>query len=126
MSGERGRRGQEASGDTTVVISSVQKESDSCYAKQKKHSLFRKYAGIEPVIGHCKPFHPLDSSFDKRLPVCSVNIMLAAAAFNFKRVMNLLFLTFRSLANMVFGWFGSAIYRIFGLPLKCRGGNRVA
>jgi len=34
----------------------------------------------------------------------SINVMLAAAAFNFKRVMNLLLYPFRSLANMASGW----------------------
>ena len=44
LAGDRGYRGQETSGDTQVVISDVPNASDSAYAKEKKHRLFRKRA----------------------------------------------------------------------------------
>ena len=78
--------------------------SDTAYAKQKKHKLFRKRAEIEPVIGHCKSDHRLNRNFYKGLFGDSINVMLAAAAFNFKRVMNLLFCLVQNMTNTVLSW----------------------
>ena len=61
--------------------------------KQKKHKLFRKRAGIEPIIGHCKSGHRLGRNFHRSLQGDSINVVIAAAAFNFKRVLKAL-LTF--------------------------------
>ncbi|MGN1255866.1 MAG: IS5/IS1182 family transposase, partial [Bacteroidaceae bacterium] len=49
-----GYRGQRMSGHTKIMIPGVPKATDSTYMKARKHELFRKRAGIEPVIGHCK------------------------------------------------------------------------
>ena len=59
LAGERGYRGQKMSGHTKIMIPDVPKASDSTYMKARKHELFRKRAGIEPVIGHCKSDHRL-------------------------------------------------------------------
>ena len=59
-------------------------------AKNKKHKIFRKRAGTEPDIGYCKADHRLGRNFYKGLFGDSINVMLAAAAFNFKRAMRLL------------------------------------
>lgn len=90
LAGDRGYRGQEKTGDTKMMIPDVPKATDSAYTKSRKHALFRKRAGIEPVIGHCKADHRLGRNFYKGLFGDSINVMLAAAAFNFKRVMNAL------------------------------------
>lgn len=87
---DRGYRGQSMSGQTQIMIPDTPKKTDSRYAKNKKHKLFRKRAGIEPVIGHCKADHRLGRNFYKGLFGDSINVMLAAAAFNFKRAMRLL------------------------------------
>ena len=88
--GDRGYRGKRMSGETKIVIPEVPKPSDSAYAKARKHELFRKRAGIEPVIGHCKDDHRLGRNFYKGLFGDAINVMLAAAAFNFKRVLRIL------------------------------------
>jgi len=90
LAGDRGYRGQEKTGETKIMIPDVPKATDSAYTKSKKHAFFRKRAGIEPVIGHCKADHRLGRNFYKGLFGDSVNVMLAAAAFNFKRGMNAL------------------------------------
>ena len=95
MAGDRGYRGQKMSGDTKIMIPDVPKASDSAYMKARKHELFRKRAGIEPVIGHCKSDHRLGRNFYKGLFGDSINVMLAAAAYNFKRAMRLLLRLFR-------------------------------
>ena len=78
------------SGQTQIMIPDTPKKTDSRYAKDKKHKLFRKRAGIEPVIGHYKADHRLGRNFYKGLFGDSINVMLAAVAFNFKRAVRLL------------------------------------
>lgn len=90
LAGDRGYRGQQTSGETEILIPHVPKAADSAYTKAKKHKLFRKRAGIEPVIGHCKSDYRLGRNFYKGLFGDSVNVMLAAAAFNLKRVLRAL------------------------------------
>ena len=90
LAGDRGYRGQQTSGETEILIPNVPKAADSAYTKAKKYKLFRKRAGIEPVIGHCKSDHRLGRNFYKGLFGDSVNVMLAAAAFNLKRVLRAL------------------------------------
>ena len=99
LAGDRGYRGQKTCGDTLIEIPSVPKKDDTPYIRQKKHKLFQKRAGIEPIIGHCKSDHRLSRNFYKGLFGDSINVMLAAAAFNFKRVMNLLLCPFQTLVN---------------------------
>jgi IS5 family transposase len=55
-------------------------------AKRKKHS---KRAGIEPVIGHLKTDYRLCRNYLKGILGDLMNVILSAAAMNFKRVMNL-------------------------------------
>jgi IS5 family transposase len=100
IAGDRGYRGQDHCGDAKVLIPSVPKKSDSLYVRIKKHELFRKRAGIEPVIGHCKSDHRLSRNFYKGLFGDSINVMLAAAAFNFKRVMRTLLCLWERLASL--------------------------
>ena len=95
LAGDRGYRGQEQCGGASVMIPSVPKKTDSQYMKARKHELFRKRAGIEPVIGHCKSDHRLGRNFYKGLFGDSINVMLAAAAYNLKRAMRLLLRLFR-------------------------------
>ena len=68
------------------MIPAVPKDSDSKHTRKKKHKIFRKRAGIEPVIGHCKTDHRLGRNFYKGLFGDSINVMLAAAAYNFTKV----------------------------------------
>ena len=90
-------------GQTQFMIPDTPKKTDSRYAKSKKHKLFRKRAGIEPVIGHCKADHRLGRNFYKGLFGDSVNVMLAAAAFNFKRAMRLLLYLIERVIMLCFG-----------------------
>lgn len=114
LAGDRGYRGQRICGDTSVVIPSVPNESDTEYARRKKHCLFRKRAGIEPVIGHCKSDHRLSRNFYKGLFGDSINVMLAAAAFNFKRVLNLLFLPCVKWLYMIMDAIPNSIFILIG------------
>ena len=90
LAGDRGYRGKKEVNDTQILIPDVPKPSDSRYQKRKKHKLFCKRAGIEPTIGHLKSDHRLGRNFYKGLAGDAVNILLAAAAYNFKRAMKAL------------------------------------
>lgn len=90
LAGDRGYRGKKEVRGTMVVIPGVPKKSDSRYQKMKKHRLFCKRAGIEPTIGHLKADYRLSRNFYKGVTGDAVNVLLAAAAYNFKRAMKAL------------------------------------
>ena len=73
-----------------MVIPDTPGKTDSSYEKRKKHDLFCKRAGIEPVIGHLKSDHRLGRNFYGEVFGDEVNVMPAAAAYSFKRAMRLL------------------------------------
>ena len=83
------------SGDTKIMIPNVPKASDSAYMKARKHELFRKRTGIESVIGHCKSDHCLGRNYYKFFFGDSINVMLAAAAYNLQKTMRFLLCLFR-------------------------------
>lgn len=92
LAGDRGYRGRKWYETTELVIPSSPSAQDSRYQKEKKRKLFRKRAAIEPIIGHLKSDHRLNLNFYKGLFGDAINVMLAAAAFNFKRAMAFLWL----------------------------------
>ena len=90
LAGDRGYRGTKQVGTTRILIPQAPKDKDSYYQKRKRHKLFCKRAGIEPTIGHLKSDYRLSRNFYKGVKGDAINIMLAAAAYNFKRAMNTL------------------------------------
>src|SRR5690606_36983036 len=58
------------------------------YEKRRLKKAHKRRAAIEPVIGHIKTDHRLGRNFYKGIVGDSINILLSAAAFNFKRMMN--------------------------------------
>jgi len=57
------------------------------YQQQKHKKSFRHRAAIELIIGHVKSDHRLAGNFYKGEFGDAINVMLAAAGFNFKRIM---------------------------------------
>ena len=90
LAGDRGYRGIKQIGQTKILIPDTPKAKDSYYQKRKKHKLFCKRAGIEPAIGHLKADHRLSRNFYKGVKGDAINVLLAAAAYNFKRAMRVL------------------------------------
>ncbi|VFB13163.1 transposase [Bacteroides heparinolyticus] len=88
--GDRGYRGKKEVNGTQILIPDTPKPSDSRHQRRKKHKLFCKRAGIEPTIGHLKSDHRLGRNFYKGLVGDAIDILLAAAAYNFKRAMRIL------------------------------------
>jgi len=64
------------------------KTTTNTQMKKLKHGFARR-AAIEPKIGHLKTDHRLSRNFYKGVVGDNVNVMLAAAAMNFKRMMNI-------------------------------------
>ena len=60
----------------------------TAYQKQKLRKGFKRRAAIEPKIGHLKQDHRLSRNFYTGIKGDNINVMLAAAAMNFKRMRN--------------------------------------
>lgn len=73
---------------STNIITPQHKATDTNYQKQKLRKGFRRRAGIEPKISHLKQDHRLSRNFYSGIFGDNINVMLAAAAMNFKRMMN--------------------------------------
>lgn len=84
---DRGYRGVSRVGDTQIIIPKPSKKRATNYEKQKARKRFRRRAGIEPVIGHLKTDFRLGRNFLKGVVGDNINLMMAAAAFNFKKLM---------------------------------------
>lgn len=81
---DRGYRGMSTYRGTKIRVPKPVK--NIAKARRKKHS---KRAAIEPVIGHLKEDYRLCRNYLKGILGDLMNIILSAAAMNFKRVMNL-------------------------------------
>ena len=81
---DRGYRGRTQYNGTRIYVPKPDKNISK--AKRKKHS---RRAAIEPVIGHLKTDYRLCRNYLKGILGDSMNVLLAAAAMNFKRAMNL-------------------------------------
>ena len=101
LAGDRGYRGKKEFNGTKIVIPDLPRKSDSRYQRLKKHKLFCKRAGIEPTIGHLKSDYRLDRNFYKGVVGDAVNVLLAAAAYNFKRAMKTLWCMFHKICEIL-------------------------
>lgn len=84
---DRGYRGKSKIGETEILIPKPPKKDASEYEKKKARARFRRRAAIEPIIGHLKTDYRLERNYLKGVIGDSINLMLAAAAFNFKKWM---------------------------------------
>ena len=90
LAGDKGYRGKKEFNGTKIVISDVPGKSDSRYHRLKKHKLSCKRANIEPTIEHLKSDYRLGRNLYKDVVGDAVNVLLATAAYNFKRAMKAL------------------------------------
>lgn len=81
---DRGYRGIKQYKESSIFVPKPNKNITK--AQRKKHS---KRAAIEPVIGHLKQHYRLCRNYLKGTLGDNINLILAAAAMNFKRRMNL-------------------------------------
>lgn len=85
--GDRGYRGKSKVNDTQIVTPKPARKNASIDAMALARKRFRRRAGIEPVIGHLKSDHRLKRNFLKGFTGDQINLIMAAAAFNFKKWM---------------------------------------
>lgn len=81
---DRGYRGPKKINETSLHTP----KTDKNISKQKRNKHKRR-AAIEPVIGHLKSDYRMIRNYLKGAVGDEINVMLCAAAMNFKRVMNL-------------------------------------
>ena len=87
--GDRGYRGRKEVGGTRIQVPApFDGRKLNGRRRRKLREAFRRRAAIEPVIGHLKSDHRLGRNFLRGVAGDAVNVLLAAAAFNFKRFMN--------------------------------------
>jgi IS5 family transposase len=86
---DRGYKGKSSIGETAVQIPKpFSEKTTSKHKQQKLKRSFRRRAAIEPAISHLKSDHRLSRNFYRGIFGDNINVMLSAAAFNFKRMMN--------------------------------------
>ena len=84
---DRGYKGKQTVGETQINIPKPRLKRDTAYQKRKKRKYFRRRAAIEPIIGHLKSDHRAARNFLKGQIGDSMNFTMAAAGFNFKKLM---------------------------------------
>lgn len=86
---DRGYKGNTKIGETQILMPKpFNKTRLSKYQQTKLKKHFRRRAAIEPTIGHLKSNYRLKRNFYKGIIGDELNVILSAAAFNFKRMMN--------------------------------------
>jgi len=85
---DRGYRGVKEVLGTQIIIPDKPGKNRSAYEKQKLRKGFKRRAAIEPRIGHLKQDHRLSRNYYKGIKGDNINVMLASAGMNFKRMMN--------------------------------------
>lgn len=86
---DRGYRGVKEVLGTKITIPDTPGKQRTAYKKQQLRKGFKRRAAIEPKIGHLKQDHRLSRNFYKGIKGDNRNVMLAAAAMNFKRIINI-------------------------------------
>ena len=82
---DRGYKGKNKINNTRIIRPGKSTKESSAEYKELMRLRFRKRAGIEPVIGHLKSDHRLNKSYLKGFAGDQINILMAAAAFNFRK-----------------------------------------
>jgi IS5 family transposase len=105
-----GYRGVKKIGETEIITPDARKKSMTAYQRMKHKKSMKRRSAIEPIIGHLKQDHRVGRNFLKGTAGDEMNILLAAAAFNFKR-----FIRLRAPAffNQIFNTFWKIIEILF-------------
>lgn len=87
---DRGGRGKSEIKGVKISIPSTPRKKDTAYQKQTKRKKFRTRAAIEPIIGHLKTDFRLAKNYFMGETGPQINALLAATAWNMKKMMELL------------------------------------
>ena len=84
---DRGGRGKSEINGVSISTQNKPLKRDSEYIKRVKRKKFRRRAAIEPVIGHLKQHFRMGQNYLSGDNSPKINALLAAAAWNFKKLM---------------------------------------
>ena len=84
---DRGYRGKKTFGETQVILPGAPLKRDNRYQRDKKRKRCRRRAAIEPIIGHLKADYRLTRNFLKGTVGDSINLLMAACAWNMAKWM---------------------------------------
>jgi IS5 family transposase len=84
---DRGGRGKSQIKGVNILTPDKAKKTDSNYQKQCKRKKFRSRAGIEPIIGHLKTDYRLAQNYLLDEKGIQINALMAATAWNLKKMM---------------------------------------
>ncbi len=115
---DRGYRGISEVRGTKIEIPKPFNKSLSHYQQQQLKNGFKRRAAIEPRIGHLKEDHRLSRNFYKGINGDNINIMLAAAAMNFKRMINIWKKMFLAFLFRLFQTISQALESLFIIQLN--------
>ena len=96
---DRGYRGKSKVNETRIVTPKPARKNATQEAIKLARKRFRRRAGIEPVIGHLKSDHRLKRNFLKGFDGDQINLIMAAAAFNFRKWMREIIFWLQNLFN---------------------------
>jgi len=84
---DRGYKGVKFVESTIIIRPSKPLKRDNDYQKKKKRKHCRRRAAIEPIIGHVKHDHRAARNYLKGAIGDQINFVMAASAFNYKKLM---------------------------------------
>lgn len=87
---DRGGRGKSKINGVKISIPKPPLKRDTPYQKRAKRKKFRTRAAIEPIIGHLKKDFRMQQNYYHHEIGVKINAFLAAAAWNFKKMMEIL------------------------------------
>ena len=99
---DRGGRGKKEINGVEILTPGKPLKNDSAYERAKKRKPFRRRAAIEPVIGHLKKDFRMQETYMKGQNSPTINALLAATAWNLKKLMRKLL---RELLRFLFSVF---------------------
>lgn len=104
---DRGGRGPKECRGVQILTPGRPLKGDTAWQRRKKRYPFRRRAGIEPLISHLKSDHRMQENYLWGKGSGTVNAMLAATAWNLKKLMKelreeLLHILFRILSRQAF------------------------
>jgi IS5 family transposase len=107
---DRGGRGKSEINGVSISTPNKPLKRDSEYIKRVKRKKFRRRAAIEPVIGHLKQHFRMGQNYLSGDNSPKINALLAAAAWNFKKLMEELK---QKLKNYLFSIFQQLFFEEF-------------
>ena len=93
-------RGRKFVGSTEIITTGSSKKKLTTYEKRKRKKRLRRRAAIEPIIGHAKADHRMRRNYLKGDIGDNINATLSAAAFNFRKWINLILFALKLLSSI--------------------------